>query len=287
MNSVKHQTTFVFTFQPLVFLKEPDRSVLQNHLQMLNSPAFFSLEALQRKHLWAFAVPLGVFSNDYSNATFESDLDARDKLFASTRARWFRSRDIIERDGVVYYQRNVLTRARNLVSNDAQRAMFQALLGCMSAAEADPTIVKGPPERKPGLSPDQRRQIFGHNRARGASWTTEEDAVLYRWFGMRTVGIDAGRHTRLTPEMWDTVLSELGGTRSRQSIRQRLNALNHKLLVELLDRQQAFYGTRRSEGLRKGFVPEYMRRVLGEKPRLPPTRERARIAHGDPSPANP
>jgi hypothetical protein len=267
------QLTFVFLFQPLKYLNEPERSDLEKHLLAAESPLHFEVSALRRKHLWAFAVPRGVFANNFNFVTFEDEMAARDRLVASAKPRGFRVRDIIERDGVVYYQRAVLERFRDLATAVSQRAFFIAVLACMDAAERDPAVVMGEPQRRPGLSPDQRRALFGHNVARGVAWSPEEDQVIRKWFGMRTIGDDAGKHVGLTPEMWATVLEELKGVRSKHAVQQRINALNRKLLNELLQRQQAHFGTRRSDGLRKSFVPEYMRRVLGERPRRPPMRE--------------
>lgn len=239
---------------------------------MDGSPFYFNLNALQQKNRWAFEVPRGTFVNLY-DGTVDADADraARDAVIARMARRWFRLRDIVERDGVTYYKRDVLARIRDHVTDDAQRAMLSALLHCMDAAERDRTIVKGKPERT-GLSPDQRQQMFGHNRARGIAWTPQEDAVLRRWFGIRTFGEHQGKHMPLTPEQWNMVLDEdLRGVRSKNSVQQRLSALNHQLLNELLARQHLHYGLKKGpKALRRAFVPEYMRRVLGERPRKPP-----------------
>jgi hypothetical protein len=284
--SVKPQLAFVFLFQPLNYLTQTERSDLSRHLLAAVSPSYFELHALRRKHLWAFEVPRGGFAGDLGLIDAEKEFDARAALFEKMKPRLFRTRDRIDRDGITYFQRAVLVRVQDMLPYGAQRALFTALVNCMDAAVRGPTIVMGQPERRPGLSPDQRRAIFGHNIARGVAWSPEEDLVLRKWFSVRTIGDDAGKHVPLSPEMWAAVLEELKGVRSKHSVQQRINALNAKLLTELLQRQQAHFGTRRSDGLRRSFLPEYMRRVLGERPRVPRTRDHRGRRHDAPASLN-
>jgi hypothetical protein len=89
--------------------------------------------------------------------------------------------------------------------------------------------------------------------------------VLRQWFGQRTVGEHAGKHVKLTPAEWERVLAQLP-RRNKNGVRNRLVELNNQL---------------RREFFRDGFVsqarlPEYMSRVLGERPRIPVRPRRAR-----------
>jgi hypothetical protein len=267
----KHQVHFTFSFKPMEWVDSTHFAQLNARLLEDKSPfEFTGLNAWQARHQWQLEVPLGLFANDFRPGliTPTQDLEARDTLFDQMRPKRFRQVDISTRDGVTYYRKPVLEQVR---AYHEHPAMAHALLAFWSAAEKDRRLIKPAPPKKPLLMPWERKQRDG-DAWRGPPWTAEEDAVLRKWFGRRTIGPHAGHHTYLTKPEWDVVLDALGRRRSQASVRQRLVILNNRLRQEFVDRKYiagGFIGARHHE--------EWLDRVLGERPRplhvRPPRRQ--------------
>jgi hypothetical protein len=141
-------------------------------------------------------------------------------------------------------------------------AFLLALARFLESAEQKPELIVPHRTRTPYVPRERRGPV------RGPSWTSDEDSVLRRWFGPRTVGDRPGHHQPLTDAEWGTVLASLP-MRNKNGVRDRLVELNRPLQAEFM---------------RHGFValdrlPEYMSRVLGERPRAPvrPARKRRRL----------
>jgi hypothetical protein len=260
---------FQFNFNPLAWLKEPHYSQLAARLAEDQSLLEFrGLHAWQARHQWQLSLPCGVFANDYrSEVTWLREHAARDALFDQIRPWWFRQRDIVERDGVVYYRRNVLERVRDYHENPA---MIYALLAFWEAAERDRTLIVPPKPRRPYVTPEARLERFGVP-CRGPGWTKDEDAVLYRWFGRRTAGPNAGHHVPLTDAEWNIVLDSLGRRRTRASVTQRLVVLNERLRREFVENGWLRNGVATIDN-----AELWMSRVLGERPRRLRTRRNPR-----------
>lgn len=255
------QNHFRFAFEPLVWLTGYAYEQLQRRLHECDAPLVFNLNAWQARHQWQFEVPLGLFAHDYqSGVTWDRELSARAELFNLVRPRLFRGRDIYNRNGVLYYRRNVLERVRDFHANPE---MIYALLAFWNAAERDRTLVKGKPPPKVFMTPTERMSRLGAYGS-GPAWTEVEDNTLRRWFGRRTVGGNIGRHTPLTVSEWTRVLDELGRRRSKGSARQRIQFLNDKLRREFVNMGYIDDGH-----VLKAHVDEWKRRVLGERPRTP------------------
>jgi hypothetical protein len=222
----------------------------------------FALQAHRRRGAWSLTLPIGVFDNDYrpDACTQAAHVAARERVYAAACAATFAKQrpfraayDVLEHDGALYYHPEAMRVYANHVEHPA---FLRAAYLFLEAAERNPALIVKPPE-KPFVPIEKRAEVFGKT-VRGPDWTSEEDAVLRRWFGMRTVGDQAGHHVKLTPEEWARVLVDLP-RRNKNSVRNRLVELNRALQREFM---------------RDGFVSrdrlrEYMARVLGERPRVP------------------
>lgn len=268
----KHQRHFTFSFKPMEWTEALHFAALNNRLiEDKSTFEFTGLNAWQARHQWQLEMPLGIFANDFREGliTLEQDLFERDRLFHLIRPKGFRPTDIIERDGVVYYRKPVLEQVRHYIEHPA---MVNAVLAFWNAAEKNRRLIKPAPPRPPRLETWERKQRDG-DAWRGPPWTADEDSVLQKWFGRRTVGPRAGHHTYLSKDEWDIVLDALGRRRSVASVRQRLVVLNNRLRQEFVDRKfisGGFIGRTHHEA--------WLSRVLGERPRplhVRPSRQRA------------
>jgi hypothetical protein len=257
----KYHLHFTFDFKPTDWADATTYEQITQRLVADGSPPVFKgLHAWQARHQWRLEMPLGLFTNDYTpgRVTAADERTARDALIAAIRVKRFRPTDIIEHEGVTYYRKPVLQRLRDYHEHPF---MIDALLAFWNAAEANRALIKPPPPKAPLLEPWERKQRDG-NAWRGPLWTPDEDAVLRQWFGRRTVGPEAGRHTELSSAEWDVVLDALGRRRSQASVRQRLVVLNDRLRQEFVDRKYISGGF-----ISKRHHEEWLDRVLGERPR--------------------
>lgn len=260
-----HDLHYTYGFSPLTWVTGTQRDQLADRLIADGSGIdFIGLDAWRARHQWQLALPKGVFSNDYRpDATWDREYSARDALFETIQPRWFRVRDIVERAGVVYYRRHVLERVRDYHEHPA---MIYALLAFWEAAERDRNLIGRAARPRPFVAPEQRLERFGVP-CRGPGWTKDEDAVLQRWFGRRTIGPNAGHHVPLSTAEWETVLDELGRRRTRSSVTQRLGVLNERLRREFVAN-----GLLRNGIATVANAEAWLRRVLGERPRRLKTR---------------
>jgi hypothetical protein len=264
--------TYEIAFSPLTFADPADIEYLSNLLANQGVVARFNLHAHRRRVAWGVTVPVGVFDNDFTSAamTWEQHIASRDritKLAAATLPKGYRPiarrYDVLEHEGRLYYHPEAL---RVYAQHVDHPAFLRALYRFLEAAEKQPQLIVPPRERAPFVPLADRVATYGHP-ARGPDWSEDEDAVLRRWFGQRTVGEHAGKHIKLTDAEWARVLTELP-RRNKNSVRGRIVELNKKLQAEFF--RDGFVGQHR--------LREYMARVLGERPRIPvrPTRRRPR-----------
>lgn len=256
--------TYTYTFLPTVWAESHDRDILEHHLREQGMDYTYTLDILRRRRAWATTLPAGTFDGNLraGNATLSEYTTAftaaRGGLGPRSRRPFASRYDPIEAHGRLYHHVEAIRALREYV---ARPALLNAMYRFLLRAVDDPSLVV--PARVPGFIPlEQRRTRFGlkGGSCRGPAWSPTEDDVLRRWYGQRTVGPDAGTHTSLTPAQRERVFAELGGRRPLSSIRQRLIVLNKRLLAEIgIDGIVA-----------RTRVAEYMSRVLGERPRMPP-----------------
>lgn len=273
---------FEYTFSPLTRVGGNDFDVLSDCFSSQSLSPSFTLNALRRKFSWATTLPLGVFVGDYrpNAVTATEHLAEHDRLMLDLPLpepnatevplgdiRYHRPRrldqHVVERDGKRFYAPQAL---RLLAPKVPHPAFLDALCAFLEDASRDPSMII-PKAPKPYIPPEQRKAYFGlkADMCRGPGWTEEEDAVLRRWFSCRTVGVNAGKHVKLTEQEWEAVMVELKGRRSVASIRNRMVDLNKSLF---------------NAYAKDGYIPYdkirlYMQNVLGERPRAPKIRPRA------------
>lgn len=256
-------STRPFTFNPFTYAQGEDVNYLAELFATQGVVASFPLVAHRRRGAWGTTVPLGVFDNDFrpNAVTWDQHLASRDRITtkaaseeAHGRRPIRRCHDVLELDGQLYYHPEALRVYARYVDHPA---FLMALARCLEAEDRQPTLLAPPRDRAAFVPLERRAEVYG-KIVRGPDWEPSEDAVLKRWFGQRTVGEHAGHHVRLTDAEWARVLAELP-RRNKNGVRNRLVQLNEQL---------------RREFFRDGFVsqarlPEYMSRVLGERPRIP------------------
>lgn len=259
---------FPYTFSPLLYIDPHERGDLEQQLADQGVSPLFSLHILRRKNAWATTLPPGAFEGDF-RAGIATLAPEYARTFASARTpritgslgrRPFHATyKPTETSGRVYHHVEAI---RALRPHIARPAFLNALYAFLLRAVEYPELVVPPAPGRPFIPHADRQRHFGlkQHYCRGPAWTDAEDAVLRRWFGQRTVGEHAGRHVRLSPAMWERVLSELDNRRTRPSIRQRLSDLNKQLLTEF-----AVGGL-----VPRARLTEYMSRAIGEMPRVPP-----------------
>ena len=278
---VQYKLDFTYTLNPTLHVGEVLRDEVTKKLLGDGSPLHFTgLKALQRHHQWAIEFPLGVFLNNYTPGavTPAEDLQARTALMANLNPLKYRGRDIVLRDGTVFYRKPFIARFAEVTPD---WAMPRALLAFLVAAEADHRVIKGAASRLPHRTAEERLERFGR-LTRGPGWTDAEDQVLKRWFAKRTVGDMAGKHAPLTEEEWANVFQELKGLRTYSSVQQRLVKLNDDRRKAYTARGIIVDGYIAADALR-----EYMDGALGEKPRKPkiqPRRKASSRRHNVPAP---
>ncbi len=259
---MKPRQRFTTTFRPLEHTMGPGFEVLSELIDNGHLDSAISLELLRQREHWAITLPIGAFVNDFRPGivSFEQDNAKFEEILAKIRASfgyrpWRMNRSIIEREGQRFYHQKMIDLVRR---HAEQPAFLDAIHTFLQAVGQNPKAIIGETNRRPFVPPDQRVAVFGHN-ARGPAWTPEEDQILRQWFGIRTVGADAGHHAKLTETEWAIVLERLGNRRTRGSIRQRISTLNQATLARYCV---------------NGYVPRdrvraYMQEALGEQPRYP------------------
>jgi hypothetical protein len=272
-------------FNPLTYLANDASDALQRVLIAQNVSIPMKLQVLLRKNHWALEAPRGVFRNHYRDDASDlvEHLIARDKLLETyrkelcaanevSRARvpWTKNVDMFVVDDRPFY---TLVALQVFAEKSNARSFFTAAATFIHAANNDFSLIR--PERKnitPFTPHAARVEKFGR-MVRGPAWTPEEDFVVRRWFGQRTVGDNGvGKHQKLSEEEWGYVLEALQGRRTRQSVHDRITTLNKQLLAEM-----AIDGY-----VSRTRLAEYMSRVLGERPHRPrmySTKPRRRRRH--------
>lgn len=259
-----------FTFLPLTYARPEDVEKLSGAFAEQGVVARFELTALRRRNAWATTLPDGVFANDYRPGACTAGERAAqfaalyETLVAQNpyRARPYpRHAEALQRDGQTFYHSEALYALTRVLEHPG---FIQALLRFFRAVDDNPGLLAPPKPRRPYIPPEQRKEHFNlrGTTCRGPSWTPTEDAVLRRWFGLRTAGEHAGRHAKLSESEWLKVEQALEGRRTRASVRARIVDLNKALLAQYLVNGY----------LSRDSAVEYMQHVLGEKPRLPPMR---------------
>lgn len=254
--------TLEIAFSPLGYAQGDDVIYLANLLHTQGVPSTFDLRVHRRRNAWGCTLPVGAFDNDYRPAVVTWDQHTASRARITTLARQDlparrrpipRCYDVLSHEGAFYYHPEAL---RVYARYAPHGAFFTALARFLEAANHDPKLIT-PRRNAPFIPIAARAATFG-KVVRGPAWEPAEDAVLRRWFGQRSVGEHAGHHVPLTEEEWARVLADLP-RRNRNGVRNRLAELNAPLKVEFF---------------RDGFVPrdrlpQYMARVLGERPRIP------------------
>ncbi len=264
-------STHAITFNPFVHADDADIPYLAELFSNQGVVAKFELRVHRRRGAWGITLPMGVFDNDFraSGATWEQHLASRERVHTLAQQAMPRGRrpfapryDVLEYEGALYYHPEAL---RTYARHVDHPAFLRSIYRFLETAEQRPSLIV-PPRPKAAFVPlEQRQAVYGH-AARGPDWAPEEDLVLRQWFGQRTVGERAGQHVRLTDAEWEAVLRLLP-RRNKNSVRGRIVELNRRLQTEFF--RDGFVGKHR--------LPEYMARVLGERPRIPvrPTRRRS------------
>jgi len=256
---------FEFVFHPLGFVDGVEYEQLSHLLNTQTQVPVFKLRALRRRETWAIELPAGAFSNDLSGAVApDADVAERDQILTVIKARtggihMDRTRDFFLRNGVWYYRRKALEQFRIYVQPNL---LFVAAYKFLLAAEKDPSIIKG--EYKTKARPLAERPVINGRRAPGPRWRDRDDYVLKKWFGAWA----DGKHHPLTDAQWDRVLDELGGFRSKVTVKRRLSELNAKLKRSLM----------RDGYIYRDDVKKYQDGFLGELVVVPRFRPRL---HGD------
>jgi hypothetical protein len=266
---VKH-TWFPYNFLPLVYADNYDRVDLEQVFKEQGVEPSFPLVARRRHGSWITTLPPGVFLNEFRagivpdiRPSYEALLNAsRTRVGTRGKPRRLLPRHHAPTDTPPHLFHHVeAVRVFRECATLKHPAFLNAMYNFLLRAEADRALIV-PPRPRPPYDP------ANHDGQRGPAWTAAEDNVLRRWFGMHTFGEHKGKHVPLSPEQWELVFAALGGQRTRAAVQQRLCALNKITLREFLV---------------AGFVPQtqlkaYMKRALGEKPRLPPVGGRRRAA---------
>lgn len=279
-----HQTSYKIQFNPLAYLPYGEHDALRQQLFAQNVPIPMTLHVFRRKNHWALEVPYGIFTGNYrlDQGDLVDHEEGRNKLVESylselqaandtrrVRRPWRESSDFLLIDNRPCY---TLTALRLFAERSVASSFFTAAATFIKAANADFSLVRPRRRNFTEYTPPAARAAKFGKMVRGPEWTPEEDSVLRRWFGQRTIGTGQAKHQALTDEEWGYVLEALNGRRSQQSVRDRITALNKKLQNEMM-----------IDGyLSRARLAEYMGRVLGERPRKPrmhatkPTRPRRR-----------
>jgi len=260
-------STINYSFNPFGFVDSHDVPYLSGLFNSQGIVSKFELQAHRRRGAWGSTLPMGVFDNEFraGHSSWEQHLASRSRITTLAEAAMkepgkkprraiARRLDVLERDGVLYYHPEAL---RTYARHVDHPAFLTALARFLEAADKNPSLLRSDASAAPFIPHAERAKVYGFI-ARGPSWDASEDAVLRRWFGQRSVGEHSGHHVKLTEEEWSRVLAELP-RRNRNGVRNRLVELNKALKPEFF---------------RGGFVsvdklPEYMARVLGERPRVP------------------
>jgi hypothetical protein len=265
--------TYTILFTPAMHLTGSESTVLAGYFRDQGVAPPFKLRVLRRRGAWAATLPIGIYQNDFRPdvTTREAHLTCWNEVLAQAvkddafkRMPVRNHQKVLDRDGELFYHLETL---RFLRSRLDPPYFVDALYRFLLDATKNLALIVPKVSRASFIPPEKRKEHFGlkGSSCRGPAWTSDEDAVLRRWFGQRTTGPAAGQHETLSEEQWQRVLEvELKGRRTKASVRGRFVQLNDELLKEfLLD----------------GYVPlhrvrEYMTRAIGERPRRPPIRER-------------
>lgn len=265
---------FEYTFEPLLYLSQYERDVLEHRFaaERKGVPFFEKLTAWRRKGSWAFEVPCGVFGPRFGctreqEAQALEDAARRGKL-ETGQLGFRRSQGLREFRGLLYLNESALEALR---SRARIPEFITAMLHFLRAAKENPALIQGPP-RETAWSPKQRERKNGRH-IRGPTWKEWEDYVLRRWFGRWP----DGRHHKLTDQQWENILErELKGRRTKKMVKQRMVVLNHQLKVSLM-----IDGVITRDGVR-----EYMAKALGERIQVPKFRPRLHGDYRKPAPPN-
>jgi hypothetical protein len=266
------QTSYEIQFNPFAYLPGDAGDNLRRVFLAQNVSIPMKLHVFRRKNHWALEVPLGVFRNRYRDGegTLIDHAIERDKLLEAyrkelsdayevrrARVPWLARADLLVIDDRPCY---TLVTLQVFAEKSNARSFFTAAATFIRAANADFSLIR--PVRKnvrPFVPHAARVDTYG-KMVRGPSWSNEEDLVIRRWFGQRTVGDGSiGKHKKLTEEEWGFVLEALQGRRTQQSVRDRITLLNKALIKEM---SVDGYVSRTR-------LAEYMSRVLGERPHKP------------------
>jgi hypothetical protein len=278
------QTQHQIRFNPFLYLPEGTGDKLRQVFFQQNIAIPMELHVFRRKNHWALEVPYRVFSNHYQVG--DGDLidheEGRKKVLDAYRAAlgaanmtarprmpYRPSSDFLVIDSRPCY---TLAALQVFAEQSNARTFFTAAVAFIKAANADFSLIRKLRHNHTPFTPHEKRvEKFGR-MVRGPAWSFEEDAILRRWFGRRTVGVGEAKHQTLTEQEWVYVLEALSGQRTKQSVRDRICALN-----KLLNDEMSVDGY-----VARSRLDEYMNRVLGERPRKPkmystkPTRPRRR-----------
>lgn len=215
---------YEFLFHPLGVVDGFEYDLLSSFLNEQNVVPAFKLRALRRREKWAIELPPGAFTGRLGNGetSVSEDADARERILRLIKEKTGaynldRTRDIITKNGVTYYRKRALEQFRIYIRPNS---LFVAAYAFLQKAEEDPTLIRG--DKPIQGTPLKDRPIVNSRRARGPAWSTQDDYVLRKWFGKW----HDGKHHKLTETQWNTVLEELKGFRSKESVKRRLSELN-------------------------------------------------------------
>lgn len=253
---------FDFIFHPLGVVDGFEYELLSTFLSEQTVVPAFKLRALRRRDRWAIELPPGAFTGRLGEGetTTAQDAQERERILRLIKEKTGafnldRTRDIITKNGVTYYRKRALEQFRIYIRPNS---LFVAALTFLQKAEEDPTLIRGAKPIQGTLLKD--RPIVNKRRARGPAWSTQDDYVLRKWFGKW----HDGKHHKLTESQWTTVLEELKGFRSKESVKRRLGELNHQNKKSLM-----------VDGyIHRDAVKAYLDGFLGERAVVPRFRPR-------------
>lgn len=256
------QLRYEFLFHPLGVVDGFEYDLLSSFLNEQNVVPAFKLRALRRREKWAIELPPGAFTGrlGQGETSASEDADARERILRLIKEKTGafnldKTRDIITKNGVTYYRKRALEQFRIYIRPNS---LFVAAYAFLQKAEEDPSLIRGPKQTQG--TPLKDRPIVNARRARGPAWSQQDDYVLRKWFGKW----HDGQHHKLTESQWNTVLEELKGFRSKESVKRRLGELNSKLKKSLM-----------VDGyIQREAVKTYLDGFLGERAVVPRFRPR-------------
>lgn len=273
-------TPYIHTVTPAMYLQERQQDAIAE-LLAAGLPPGLSLRFLRRRRRWMCTLPAAFYVPDGRVLTRADEKALAMHLISQRRLvgplRGFRPERDVEfdaEDGHVYYSEPFLREVgpHSLMPHTAAGlAEFLAKAKEPTAKGQQPLIPKPKAPSKQRYKPPELRVSKTGRPTRGPKWEEWEDKVLRKWFARRSYDyansrpLDKPQHMPLTDAMWDVVLRELEGRRTKANVKARITVLNRQLRKSML--VDGF--------LSRDDVRKFQEQALGETPvRVPRYRPR-------------